>query len=139
MQWFLKDIIVVNVCHSCTIKVTAITFWKSRYPRYKIGYVINFYFSLQFKQKPTIILLDCSKLQLGRGRLDDSVTAFRRRLEIFRQSSLPMLKTMDSVGRLTIVSIRIFSASIFYNLKVLQSLHQHTRVIWKVRVKIKIS
>ncbi|RZC14242.1 adenylate kinase isoenzyme 5, partial [Asbolus verrucosus] len=60
-------------------------------------------FEAKFKQKPTIILLDCSKLQLGRGRLDDSVTAFRRRLEIFRQSSLPMLKTMDNIGRLTIV------------------------------------
>ncbi|KAH1013243.1 hypothetical protein HUJ04_002260 [Dendroctonus ponderosae] len=60
-------------------------------------------FEIQFKQKPTIILLDCSKLQLGKGRLDDSVTAFRRRLEIFRQSSLPMLKAMDNIGRLTIV------------------------------------
>lgn len=59
----------------------------------------------QFKQKPTIILLDCSKLQLGRGRLDDSVTAFRRRLEIFRQASLPMLKAMDNIGRLTIVNM----------------------------------
>ncbi|ERL89139.1 hypothetical protein D910_06515, partial [Dendroctonus ponderosae] len=59
-------------------------------------------FEIQFKQKPTIILLDCSKLQLGKGRLDDSVTAFRRRLEIFRQSSLPMLKAMDNIGRLTI-------------------------------------
>ncbi|KRT85301.1 hypothetical protein AMK59_2242, partial [Oryctes borbonicus] len=61
-------------------------------------------FESEFKQKPTVILLDCSKLQLGRGRLDDSVTAFRRRLEIFRQSSLPMLKAMDNIGRLTIVS-----------------------------------
>ncbi|KAF5303184.1 hypothetical protein FQA39_LY10097 [Lamprigera yunnana] len=60
-------------------------------------------FETKFKQRPTIILLDCSKLQLGRGRLDDSVTAFRRRLEIFRQSSLPMLKAMDNIGRLTIV------------------------------------
>ncbi|XP_018571141.1 adenylate kinase isoenzyme 5 [Anoplophora glabripennis] len=60
-------------------------------------------FENKFKQKPTIILLDCSKLQLGRGRLDDSVTAFRRRLEIFRQASLPMLKAMDNIGRLTIV------------------------------------
>ncbi|KAF7269928.1 hypothetical protein GWI33_017023 [Rhynchophorus ferrugineus] len=60
-------------------------------------------FEAKFRQKPTIILLDCSKLQLGKGRLDDSVTAFRRRLEIFRQSSLPMLKTMDNIGRLTIV------------------------------------
>ncbi|XP_065172153.1 adenylate kinase isoenzyme 5 isoform X2 [Atheta coriaria] len=60
-------------------------------------------FEAKYKQKPTLILLDCSKLQLGRGRLDDSVTAFRRRLEIFRQSSLPMLKAMDDIGRLTIV------------------------------------
>ncbi|XP_050516739.1 uncharacterized protein LOC114324154 [Diabrotica virgifera virgifera] len=60
-------------------------------------------FEARYKQKPAVILLDCSKLQLGRGRLDDSVTAFRRRLEIFRQSSLPMLRAMDSIGRLTIV------------------------------------
>ncbi|XP_060518080.1 adenylate kinase isoenzyme 5 [Cylas formicarius] len=60
-------------------------------------------FETKFRQKPTVILLDCSKLQLGKGRLDDSVTAFRRRLEIFRQSSLPMLKAMDNIGRLTIV------------------------------------
>lgn len=66
--------------------------------------MFSYSFSLQFKQKPSVILLDCSKLQLGRGRLDDSVTAFRRRLEIFRQSSLPMLKAMDNIGRLTIVS-----------------------------------
>lgn len=70
-----------------------------------IATLLNSSFLLQFKQKPTIILLDCSKLQLGRGRLDDSVTAFRRRLEIFRQLSLPMLKAMDNIGRLTIVSI----------------------------------
>lgn len=50
-----------------------------------------------------MILLDCSKLQLGRGRLDDSVAAFRRRLELFRELSLPMLKTLDNENRLTIV------------------------------------
>lgn len=59
----------------------------------------------QYNQKPPIILLDCSKLQLGRGRLDDSVSSFRRRLELFRELTLPMLKTMDSDGRLTIVSL----------------------------------
>lgn len=59
----------------------------------------------QFKQKPHIVLLDCSKLQLGRGRLDDTVSSFRRRLELFREQTLPMLKQMDSEGRLTIVSI----------------------------------
>jgi len=57
----------------------------------------------QFKQQPIVILLDCSKLQLGRGRLDDSVAAFRRRLELFRELSLPMLKTLDTENRLTIV------------------------------------
>ncbi|KDR22222.1 hypothetical protein L798_01828, partial [Zootermopsis nevadensis] len=60
-------------------------------------------FESKFKQQPIVILLDCSKLQLGRGRLDDSVAAFRRRLELFRELSLPMLKTLDNENRLTIV------------------------------------
>ncbi|PSN48579.1 hypothetical protein C0J52_14666, partial [Blattella germanica] len=60
-------------------------------------------FENKFKQQPIVILLDCSKLQLGRGRLDDSVAAFRRRLELFRELSLPMLKTLDNENRLTIV------------------------------------
>uniref|UniRef100_A0A336KV14 CSON015556 protein n=1 Tax=Culicoides sonorensis TaxID=179676 RepID=A0A336KV14_CULSO len=61
------------------------------------------YFEERYKQKPPIILLDCSKLQLGRGRLDDTVASFRRRLELFRELTLPMLKQMDAAGRLTIV------------------------------------
>ncbi|XP_059613710.1 adenylate kinase isoenzyme 5 [Phlebotomus argentipes] len=60
-------------------------------------------FEQKFKQSPQIILLDCSKLQLGRGRLDDTVSSFRRRLELFREKTLPMLKQIDSTGRLTIV------------------------------------
>ncbi|XP_052867793.1 adenylate kinase isoenzyme 5 [Anopheles cruzii] len=60
-------------------------------------------FERKFNQKPPIILLDCSKLQLGRGRLDDTVSSFRRRLELFRELTLPMLKEMDTAGRLTIV------------------------------------
>lgn len=60
--------------------------------------------SFQFGQEPPLVLLDCSKLQLGRGRLDDSVSAFRKRLELFREVSLPMLKTLDNEERLTIVS-----------------------------------
>lgn len=59
----------------------------------------------QFGQQPPLVLLDCSKLQLGRGRLDDSVSAFRKRLELFREVSLPMLKTLDNDNRLTIVRI----------------------------------
>lgn len=62
---------------------------------------------MQFGQEPHLLLLDCSKLQLGRGRLDDSVSAFRRRLEIFRELSLPMLKELDNENRLTIVSKRL--------------------------------
>ncbi|KAE8736901.1 hypothetical protein FOCC_FOCC017641 [Frankliniella occidentalis] len=57
---------------------------------------------LPFKQQPPVLLLDCSKLQLGRGRLDDTVAAFRRRLELFRELTLPMLRTMDQENRLTI-------------------------------------
>ncbi|XP_037051697.1 adenylate kinase isoenzyme 5 isoform X3 [Bradysia coprophila] len=60
-------------------------------------------FEVKYKQKPPIVLLDCSKLQLGRGRIDDTVSSFRRRLELFRELTLPMLKIMDADGRLTIV------------------------------------
>ncbi|XP_031619357.1 adenylate kinase isoenzyme 5 isoform X1 [Contarinia nasturtii] len=60
-------------------------------------------FQEKYHQKPPIILLDCSKLQLGRGRLDDTVSSFRRRLEQFRELTLPMLKVLDADGRLSIV------------------------------------
>ncbi|KAG5345942.1 KAD5 kinase, partial [Acromyrmex heyeri] len=62
-------------------------------------------FQTKFGQEPPLVLLDCSKLQLGRGRLDDSVSAFRKRLELFREVSLPMLKTLDSDNRLIIVHV----------------------------------
>ncbi|XP_072937096.1 adenylate kinase isoenzyme 5 [Epargyreus clarus] len=57
----------------------------------------------EFNVYPRMVLLDCSKLQLGRGRRDDSVAAFRRRLEVFRELSLPMLKSLDQDHRLVIV------------------------------------
>ncbi|XP_076670567.1 adenylate kinase isoenzyme 5 [Andrena cerasifolii] len=60
-------------------------------------------FENKFGQRPPLVLLDCSKLQLGRGRLDDSVSAFRKRLDLFREVSLPMLKTLDNGKRLTII------------------------------------
>ncbi|KOC65843.1 Adenylate kinase isoenzyme 5, partial [Habropoda laboriosa] len=60
-------------------------------------------FENKFGQQPPLVLLDCSKLQLGRGRLDDSVSAFRKRLELFREVSLPMLKSLDNENRLTII------------------------------------
>ncbi|XP_041975934.1 uncharacterized protein LOC121730822 [Aricia agestis] len=60
-------------------------------------------FEREFGVSPRMVLLDCSKLQLGRGRRDDSVAAFRRRLEVFRELSLPMLKRMDQDHRLVIV------------------------------------
>nr|XP_036232424.1 adenylate kinase isoenzyme 5 isoform X2 [Bactrocera oleae] len=61
------------------------------------------HFENKYKQRPPIVLLDCSKLQLGRGRVDDTVSSFRRRLELFREQTLPMLKTMDNSNRLQIV------------------------------------
>ncbi|RVE50333.1 hypothetical protein evm_004999 [Chilo suppressalis] len=60
-------------------------------------------FQKEFGIEPRMLLLDCSKLQLGRGRRDDSVAAFRRRLEVFRELSLPMLKHLDQNHRLVIV------------------------------------
>lgn len=60
-------------------------------------------FEEKYGEQPTLLLLDCSKLQLGRGRLDDSIAAFRRRLELFRECTLPMLKALDDSGRLVIV------------------------------------
>ncbi|CAB3231483.1 unnamed protein product [Arctia plantaginis] len=60
-------------------------------------------FETEYQLSPRMVLLDCSKLQLGRGRRDDSVAAFRRRLEVFRELSLPMLKAMDQDHRLVIV------------------------------------
>nr|XP_012153720.1 PREDICTED: adenylate kinase isoenzyme 5 isoform X2 [Megachile rotundata] len=60
-------------------------------------------FENKFGQQPPLVLLDCSKLQLGRGRLDDSVSAFKKRLELFRKVSLPMLKSLDNENRLTII------------------------------------
>nr|XP_031846425.1 adenylate kinase isoenzyme 5 isoform X4 [Nomia melanderi]XP_031846426.1 adenylate kinase isoenzyme 5 isoform X4 [Nomia melanderi]XP_031846427.1 adenylate kinase isoenzyme 5 isoform X4 [Nomia melanderi] len=60
-------------------------------------------FQNKFGQQPPLVLLDCSKLQLGRGRLDDSVSAFKKRLDLFRELSLPMLKTLDNESRLTII------------------------------------
>lgn len=73
-----------------------------RLPSITVHFVV-----FQYAQQPKLILLDCSKLQLGRGRLDDSVSAFRRRLEGFREQTLPMLKALDRDHRLAVVSIFI--------------------------------
>ena len=60
---------------------------------------------------PTAVLIDCSELELGRslgqrrGREDDHLEAYKRRLELYRQVTLPMLKHLDEQGRLRIVSI----------------------------------
>ncbi|KAL4705066.1 hypothetical protein ACJJTC_004565 [Scirpophaga incertulas] len=61
------------------------------------------HFQKDFRIAARMVLLDCSKLQLGRGRRDDSVAAFRRRLEVFRELSLPLLKHLDQHHRLVIV------------------------------------
>lgn len=74
-----------------------------RVKRFKFTFPISYCCLFQYHQKPPIILLDCSKLQLGRGRLDDTVSSFRRRLEQFRELTLPMLKVLDAEGRLAIV------------------------------------
>uniref|UniRef100_A0A8D8Z4X1 Adenylate kinase isoenzyme 5 n=2 Tax=Cacopsylla melanoneura TaxID=428564 RepID=A0A8D8Z4X1_9HEMI len=60
-------------------------------------------FENKFQTHPPMILLDCSKLVLHKGQLDNSVSAFRKRLELFRERTLPMLRAMDVETRLTIV------------------------------------
>ncbi|KYN33381.1 Adenylate kinase isoenzyme 5 [Trachymyrmex septentrionalis] len=85
-------------------------------------------FQTKFGQEPPLVLLDCSKLQLGRGRLDDSVSAFRKRLELFREVSLPMLKTLDSDNRLIIVRVGTISNGVLNNMKHIQQnghIHQN--------------
>ncbi|CAH2065920.1 unnamed protein product, partial [Iphiclides podalirius] len=72
-------------------------------PRPLVVYFYDHKIKTKFRVAPRMVLLDCSKLQLGRGRRDDSVAAFRRRLEVFRELSLPMLKTLDQQHRLVIV------------------------------------
>ena len=41
------------------------------------------------------------------GRLDDNVDAYKRRLELYRELTLPMLKTLDEQNRLKIVSEKV--------------------------------
>ncbi len=65
------------------------------------------------------MLIDCSELELGRnlgqrhGRLDDTIDAYKRRLELYRELTLPMLKTLDEANRLKIVTIVIYFGSFF--------------------------
>ncbi|XP_069186141.1 adenylate kinase isoenzyme 5 isoform X6 [Procambarus clarkii] len=66
-------------------------------------------FEEKFHQIPTLLLIDCSELELGRNlgrrenRLDDNVAAARRRLAIYREVTLPMLKAFDEKNRLKII------------------------------------
>ena len=65
---------------------------------------------LQTGVKPPCVLVDCSELELGRnlgrrrGRIDDNLDAYKRRLELYRELTLPVLKTLDEQNRLRIVS-----------------------------------
>lgn len=59
---------------------------------------------------PTALLLDCSEMELARnlggrrvGRLDDNKDAVSRRLQVYREITLPMLKSLDEENRLRVV------------------------------------
>ncbi|XP_066939611.1 adenylate kinase isoenzyme 5 isoform X2 [Macrobrachium rosenbergii] len=66
-------------------------------------------FEEEFHQIAPLLLIDCSELELGRNlgrrenRLDDNVAAARRRLAIYRDVTLPMLKAFDEKNRLRII------------------------------------
>jgi adenylate kinase family enzyme len=59
---------------------------------------------------PPVVLIDCSEMELGRslgqrqrGRLDSNLEAYKRRLQLYRENTMPMLKTLDEESRLHIV------------------------------------
>lgn len=61
------------------------------------------------------VLIDCSELELGRnlgqrhGRPDDNLDAYKRRLQLYREQTLPTLKALDDQDRLRIVSMIMIS------------------------------
>ena len=72
---------------------------------------INDFVLLQTNTSPPCILVDCSEVELGRSlgqrtnRIDDSSpAAIKKRLEIYRLTTLPTLKVLDDQHRLFIVS-----------------------------------
>ena len=67
------------------------------------------------KCRPTAVLIDCSELELGRNlgqrpqrgsRDDDNLEACKRRLWLYRQNTMPLLKQLDEENRLRIVRPR---------------------------------
>ena len=79
--------------------------------------------SFQMNCKPTAVLIDCSELELGRnlgqrkGRSDDHLEAYKRRLHIYRESTMPMLKSLDEENRLRIVSTLKISVQNIFGLR----------------------
>ena len=73
------------------------------------------------KCRPTAVLIDCSELELGRSlgqrprqqqqqqgnRDDDNLEACKRRLWLYRQNTMPLLKRLDEENRLRIVRPRV--------------------------------
>ena len=70
------------------------------------------------KCRPTAVLIDCSELELGRSlgqrprqqqgnRDDDNLEACKRRLWLYRQNTMPLLKRLDEENRLRIVRRRV--------------------------------
>lgn len=85
--------------------------------------------------RPTAVLIDCSELELGRhlgqqgkrGRPDDHMEAYKRRLHVYRQNTMPMFKSLDEQNRLRIVNLEL-------KLKILPLKEDFTyrlMVIWK--------
>ena len=78
-----------------------------------VGFPRNISQAKTFEQKfgvtPVALLLDCSEIELGRnlgqrrGRVDDNKEAVNRRLELYREETLPMLKGLDEENRLRVV------------------------------------
>lgn len=75
--------------------------------------------------RPTAVLIDCSELELGRhlgqgkrGRPDDHMEAYKRRLHVYRHNTMPMFKLLDEQNRLRIVTILEIHRQFFYAQKI---------------------
>lgn len=62
-------------------------------------------FEARFSVSPVAVLVDCSEIELGRtlGQRREGAGSVKRRLKLYREGTLPMLKRLDDEERLRVV------------------------------------
>lgn len=101
--------VVVDMLRSAMKKsITSDGFVVVGFPR-NIQQVESFQEKILTNCPPVTVLLDCSELELARNlgqrraRIDDNKDAVARRLQVFRETTLPMIKCLDEEERLRVV------------------------------------